>query len=543
MRILSCWLLLSINFLMSTSATAADQLSVEPNRMRAHIEFLASDQLRGRKPGTPGYRIAAEYVAAQFMQLGLEPGGNEDTYYQAVPLREYALVKNSSMIELQNAGRNHSLEFDTDYVMWGSSTRDEDALEAPLVFVGYGVVSPQFDHDDYAGLDVKGKIVVTFAGKPKAWPTEEGAHLGSGREKKRHAAERGAVGMINVHTPRRDKVLPWDQMQKYARTPSMAWLDTNGIPDGVMKPVQISATMRGDSVERLFEGSAFNVEKMYAADLDGGAILTGELPASVKISRKSTWHDFTSPNVAGIVRGAAPELSGEYLLYTAHLDHLGVLTSKTGEEEIHNGAMDNAAGVATMLEMARVLQAERRGLKRSVMFLAVTGEEQGLLGAGYFAGNPTVPIRSLVANINLDMPVLTYSFADVIAFGAQHSDLQTFVEKAASQADIQLSPDPWPDEGLFTRSDHYKLVQQGVPAVYLATGIISRDPNQNAAEAWAHFRKNHYHRGSDNAELPIDYDAAAKFGEINVNIGREICNAPRAPRWNEGDFFGDLFGT
>ena len=210
-------------------------------------------------------------------------------------------------------------------------------------------------------------------------------------------------------------------------------------------------------------------------------------------------------------------------------------------EEIYNGALDNAAGVATLIETARVLAAEKNQLKRSVMFITVTGEEKGLLGAGYFANTPTVPIERLVANINLDMPLLIYPFADVIAFGAEHSTLKSFIDRAANNAGIALSPDPMPEQSLFTRSDHYKFVQQGVPAVFLVTGFTSKNGEPTGEEVSQTHIKEHYHQPSDDLNLPIDYEAGALFTEININIGREVCNSDERPRWNEGDFFGDTF--
>ena len=259
------------------------------------------------------------------------------------------------------------------------------------------------------------------------------------------------------------------------------------------------------------------------------------------MKRRSTYRTLESDNVVAAIEGSDPTLKTEYLIYTAHLDHLGVIPGEEGEDEIYNGAMDNAAGVATLLETARVLMAERDQLKRSVMFLVVTGEEKGLLGAGYFASNPTVPIDRIVANINLDMPLFIYPFADVVAFGAQHSTLEAFVDRAAARAGIELSPDPMPEQGLFVRSDHYKLVQQGVPAVFLVTGFESSDPAIDAAEVFQNHIKEHYHKPSDDTDLPIDYAAGALFTEININIGRKVCNSPERPRWNEGDFFGRTF--
>ena len=283
------------------------------------------------------------------------------------------------------------------------------------------------------------------------------------------------------------------------------------------------------------------MEDIYQADTEGKPVAGFGLPGSATLSRHSSQRKLSSPNVVAILEGSDPVLKEEYLVYSAHLDHIGVITGKPGEDDIYNGAMDNAAGIAIMLETARALQ--KQTLKRSVLFAAVTGEEKGLLGAGYYANNPTVPRDSMVANINLDMPVLVFPFADVIAFGADHSDLKSTVEKAARQAGIALTPDPMPEQALFVRSDHYRFVQQGIPAVYLATGFTSKNPDENGAELWRQFNKEHYHQPSDQADLPFDYESAAIFTDININIGKEICNQQQRPAWNEGDFFGRLFST
>jgi Zn-dependent M28 family amino/carboxypeptidase len=229
------------------------------------------------------------------------------------------------------------------------------------------------------------------------------------------------------------------------------------------------------------------------------------------------------------------------VVFSAHLDHIGVNTNGNNEDKINNGALDNASGVSILLETARLMANRTEKPKRSVLFVVVTGEERGLLGSSYFANNPTVPVMQMVANVNLDMPMILYPFADVIAFGSTHSSLADAVTKAAQKIDISLSPDPMPEEALFTRSDHYSFVKAGIPSVFLMTGFKSKDPAFDGGKEFGNFLKNHYHQHSDEISLPINYDAAANFAEVNLMIGLEIANGDNRPSWNKDDFFGKTF--
>ncbi len=524
---------------LSGQPPVADPLAPEPDRLRAHIEFLASDALRGRDTGSREYQISAEYVASQFLQLGLIPAGDNGSYFQSVALSESRLVEGSAKASILSEAGEVSLRYPEDFTMGPDRLNPVSEVSGEVVFVGYGIVAPNFDHDDYADLEVEGRIVAWLVGRPEAWPTEEGAYLAS--EKARFAAERGAAGVLVIHTPKRESVSPYTEGFKYLSVPRMNWVGPDGLPDGYHPELKAGAYLSPQAAELLFKDAPVSLDALYQADLDQTGITGFTLPVSVSLARKSSHRTLTSPNVVGVIKGSDPALNNEYLVYSGHLDHIGVIPGKEGEDDIYNGALDNAAGIATMLETARVLNAERASLKRSVMFLAVTGEEKGLLGSGYFASNPTVPIEQLVANVNLDMPVLTYPFADVVAFGANHSSLGVSVERAAEQTGLRLSPDPMPEQGLFTRSDHFELVKQGVPAVFLMTGFNSRDPDIDAGAVWANHLRTHYHQPSDDINLPIDYESGALFTEININIGREICGNAEKPRWLEGDFFGDAF--
>ena len=259
------------------------------------------------------------------------------------------------------------------------------------------------------------------------------------------------------------------------------------------------------------------------------------------LRNKSRHEQVTSPNVIATIEGSDPTLKNEYVIFSAHLDHIGTSDHNDNDDKINNGALDNASGVSILLETARMLSSLETKPKRSILFVVVTGEEKGLLGSSYYANNPTVPATKMVANVNLDMPLILYPFADVIAFGSTHSTLGPIVEAAAKKVDISLSEDPMPEQALFTRSDHYSFVQAGVPSVFLMTGFKSKDPEIDGGKMFMEFLTTHYHNHSDQIDLPIRYDAAASFAEVNMMIGLEIADQDKAPKWNDGDFFGKTF--
>lgn len=534
------WLLALLLFNASQSNAAEPEVS--EHRLRAHVEFLSSDLLAGRGTGTDGYKISAAYVASQLRALGIEPGGSDGSYYQQVPLIEASRASNSAAASITIDGKTTALKFPEDFIMSPDAVRAETSVTAETVFVGYGIVAEERGHNDYEGVDVEGKIVVRLPGRPESWPTEEGAHHASGREKTRHAVEHGAIGVVSLHTPREEKVYPYERSYRYLNVPRMRWQAADGEVDGFFPEIKGGAYLSPGAAKQLFYGLESELQEILDADLNGRPLPWAPLAATVSLTAHSEHRTLSSPNVVGVLRGSDPVLRDEYLVYVAHLDHLGTIVNDQGVEEIYPGTMDNAAGIATLLETARVLANSSEPLRRSIIFLAVTAEEKGLLGAGYYAAYPTVPIDSIVANINLDMPFLGFPFADVVAFGAEHSTLEEIVAAAAEQEGIALAPDPTPEEGVFVRSDHYRFVQQGVPAVMLATGFTSKNPDEDGGALFMQWLKERYHQPADNLSQPIDYAAARTFTEINANIGRIVATAKERPVWHPGDFFGELFG-
>ncbi len=534
--ILSAALLAGAGSALAAGATPkADQ-----NNIRAHLDFLADDLLEGRETGTRGYDIAARYVASQLRQYGVAPKGEQGSYLQPVPLRVTRLVHGSQVLELHGKTGKQALVYLDDYAVGGSLVEEQSELTAPLIFVGYGIQAGRFSHDDYAGLDVKGKIVVVLSGKPTRFPTEEGAHFGSIRHKRELATRLGAVGIIALQTPVTEKVSPFARQRDNQYAADMTWVDAAGKPVLDMALVQHRASLSLKGAAKLFTGVDARLDDIYALAANNQPVPRMDLNLSARMAKRSALATLSSNNVVGMIEGSDPVLKHEFVVYSAHLDHIGTVKEKSGDN-IYNGAMDNASGVATLLEAARMFAQAPTRPKRSVLFVALTGEEKGLLGSDYFATNPTVPRGSIVANVNLDMPLLTFDFKNVVAFGAEHSSLKHTAARAVGKLGLSLLPDPWPEQGSFTRSDQYSFVRKGIPAIAIKTGMGSYSKDEDPAKMWAAFRSTHYHQPSDDLSLPFNFHAAARFAQLNYMIALEIANAPKRPVWNRGDFFGDTF--
>jgi Zn-dependent M28 family amino/carboxypeptidase len=524
--------------------TAAEQnarlnapLPADQAAMKAHVMFLASDAMRGREAGTNEYEIAAQYVAAQFYAAGLKPAGIDGSYLQPVPLLSSRPSDKGTLTMTRAGAAPVSLTFGEDYIPTGNPERAVTTIDAPVVFAGYGIVAPQYKRDDYKGIDAKGKIVAFLSGAPGGFDGEERAHFGSAANKAAIAASKGAAGVIVLESPTSAKVRPFARQADSWDEWRMTWADAQGRGHLPSKGTPTLATLSLAGAAKLFAADRAWAAAIKDAEANKAVIKPFASGARLAVSLKTESKVVTSSNVAGIIPGSDPRLKDEVVVLTAHLDHVGVGKADARGDTIYNGAMDNAMGIASLIEEAKRFRASGKPPRRSVMFLAVTAEEKGLIGADYFAHNPTVPKDKIVANVNLDMPVITYKFEDMIAFGAARSTLGETVARATASVGVGVGVDPMPEQGFFVRSDHYRFVQQGIPSVFLWPGMAGP-----AGAAFNRFLATHYHRPSDEVTNPeIMWDQGVRFIDANYAIAREIADADARPAWKKGDFFGTLY--
>jgi hypothetical protein len=496
------------------------------------MRFLASDLLEGRGTGTRGHLVAAQYVAAQYEALGLHPG-NSGSYFQVVPFRK-TTADAASIVTLTRGTEQLALKFGEDFVTSGDPLHDETTINAPVVYLGYGITAPSQKYDDYARLNVTGKIVAYFSGAPATFPSDVRAHYASSLTKLENATAHGAVGAITLRSARDRQRGGWDRVTRQSRLGAMNWLDANGIARG-LAGITSSFTISDKAAEWLF-GSDF-VAMTTDANTRARAGFATNATASVHLVSK---HDrVESPNVVGILRGS--ELPDEYVVYSAHLDHLGITTPVDGDA-INNGALDNASGIAAMLEVARAF-ANGPHPRRSILFLATTGEEKGLKGADYFANNPTVPARSIVADINIDEIFMFAPTRDIVPIGAEHSTLGDAVQRAAKAMNLEVSPDPQPEEVVFVRSDQYPFVKRGIPAVYIDGGYKPVDPSVDLIKRIETWESTIYHTPKDDMSQPLDFTVGATVAKFDYLVGLDVANGTARPSWRPEDFFGEMFGT
>ena len=517
---------------------AMDQLAKEP--FRAHMAFLADDLLEGRGTGTRGQELAARYVAAQFEVLGLTPAGTAGTFYQRVPLREVTVVPERCSVTLIEDRNQVSLKWGDDFITPGSAVREDTQVEGPVVFVGYGVTTPDGSYDDYAGVDAKGKIVAYLSGAPPSIPSELRAHVGNLREKTRRAVAHGAIGTIFLRPPQQEAILPWPRSVIGVRFPSMRWLGPDSRPSDTFPEMRAGAALSTAASEKVFQHAPKSWQQVLT-DAAAAKPQSFALPISAKIHVVSRHRETSSPNVVAVLPGSDPSLKSEYVIYSAHTDHLGIGAPINGDS-IYNGAADDASGVAALLVLAQAFKSLPHPPARSILFLATTAEEKGLLGADYFAAFPTVPRKSLIADLNMDGASVFYTFDEVVALGGSSSSLDTVIERDAPLLGLKLIPDPQPEQFGFVRNDEYSFVRRGVPAVLLGEGFHAKDPQVDGKELSDDYVRLHYHAPSDDMSQHFDFDASVEFMQINFLVGYDVAQAPERPTWNMNDFFGRTFG-
>ena len=496
-------------------------------RWFAHVEALANDGMEGRNTGSPAHRRAAEYIAAQFLKAGLEPAG-VGGYIQPVAFKTRRIVETQSSLALVTDGKADALTLGEDANI---STRGDPApsIEAPLVFVGYGLNIPERQINDFTGVSLKGAIVVYISATPRSLAGPLQAHFGSAAERWKMYKAAGAVGTVSIANPKSTDI-PWARSTLARLQPAMSLADAS-LQDA---PGQLlSVTMNPARAERLFAGSGHTFQELLAR-VDAGQplpsfALTSRLRATTRVERSVV----ESQNVAGILRGSDPRRRSECVLVSAHLDHLGVGEPIDGDR-IYNGAMDNASGIAAMLEIAAQLREAGAKPARSMLFVAVTGEEKGELGSRYFAAHPTVPLASIVANVNIDMFLPLFPLKTLMVLGLDESDLGDDIRATATAAGVDVQADPEPQRNRFVRSDQYSFIKAGIPALAMKVGYQADSPEAAIAAKWTAER---YHAPSDDVNQPIDLPAAGKYVEIVRDLAIRIANRTDRPKWREGSFF------
>jgi hypothetical protein len=503
-----------------------------------HIRALADDRVEGRATGTTGHRQAAGYVAGQLRSLGIEALGDNGTFFQEVPLR-LARLESATLEVALGKGQRRVLEHERDFVVTPDFARGEYRAEAPLVFLGYGVQAEEYRYDDLDGANVRGKVAVVLDGaplgqKPDFFPALPSAVASDRLDKLEALAKRGAVGVVMVRIPRAERLTAWSRVVQGVRFQDMIWTDGSQLPRGRPFP---RFTVPGHVFDELLAaaGRPERVVDLVSA-AEAGSPRTFDLGMTARLSVRSPSTPQSSPNVVG--RWAADSSSpaaGEALIFSAHLDHLGIGDPVNGDR-IYNGAGDDAAGCSMVLEIARAFTHLGFRPQRSVLFVFFTGEEKGLLGSDYFAAHPPVPIDRVVAAINSDFaayPILPLRALEPL--GIEHSTLEADVRRAAQATGVTVWPDSKPEETRFIRSDHYSLVRLGVPGIYPMVGLAGATAAQR--EAVAAFERVRYHQPADEWEPTRDYQPLADFARFQFLVGLSVAQRADRPAWKQGDYF------
>lgn len=497
-------------------------------RWWSHVLFLADDGLEGRNTGSPGHRKAAEYVAREFEKAGLKPAGTVG-FFQPVKLVSREIDEgHSSLTLVRDSGTEEPLILGTDAII---SARVEPAptLEAPLVFAGYGLSIPEAGHDDFAGLDVRGKLVVYLSGAPSSIPGPLAAHMQSAAERAATLRRMGAVGVVSIMNPKTMDI-PWERGSLSRFMPSMSLADP-AIDES--RGLKLMVTVNPAHADKILAGSGHTFGEIVDAHANGKPLPHFAVPARLRAVAAVKKADVVSENVVAMLPGTDPKLKDEYVVFTAHLDHLGVGKPINGDA-IYNGAMDNASGIAAMLDVAAMLKESGTKLRRSVLFVAVTAEEKGLLGSKFFANAPTVAPKAIVANLNSDMFMPLFPLRKLTIYGIDESDLGAEAAAVAESMGIEPQRDPEPFRNVFIRSDQYSFIRRGVPALMFKVGVDKGSPEEAVQKKWLTER---YHAPSDDVAQPVDKVTAGRFDVLVAKVLERIANRDERPRWKDSSFF------
>jgi Zn-dependent M28 family amino/carboxypeptidase len=522
----------AILFLALAATVSAQQTSpalhFDGNSWWAHVKFLADDSLEGRDTGSEGLRKAQAYAVEQFQKAGLEPAGTNG-FYQTIRFNQYEVDESKSSLALVNSGQSKPLSFADDAFISSRATRNSATLSAPLVFIGYGLKIPEKNLDELAGLDLKGKVVVYLAGSPSDIPTALASHYQTAGERWKSLRAAGAIGTITIFNPA-SMDIPWSRISVNRNHPSMDLADAefNETPG-----LQLGVAFNPASAEQLFSGSGHTFAEIAALGKDRKALPHFALAVSLKANAVIQTTTVESANIVAKLSGSDPALKNEFVVLSAHIDHVGIGAPINGDR-IYNGAMDNGSGSALAMDIAASLKAHPEKIQRSILFVLVTAEEKGLLGSKYFAAHPTVASKSIIADVNVDMFLPIVPLKVLKIGGLEESDLGTRAAAIAQSMGIKPVVDPEPLRNLFIRSDQYNFIRSGVPSVKCDVTFEPGSPEQKIFKDWL---TNRYHAPSDDVNQPVDLQAAASYEEFTRRLLLETANTAARPRWKPDSFF------
>jgi hypothetical protein len=516
-------------FALSLLLCAGLLAAVDPTGTRwwSYVRVLADDNMEGRNTGSPAHLRAAGYVAHQFESSGLQPAGTKG-FLQPVPFLVVAVDQERSHAALIHDGKIEPLSGEEVLV----SARDNfvTPVEAPLVFVGYGLSASEAGYDDLEGVDLHGKIAVYLTGAgPSAVPGNVRSHFGSNTLRRKAFYDAGAIGLVRLMDPAFMDI-PWPRIRNNSRSPNMLLADP-ALQDE--RGHTVAVTVNPAKAEKWFIGSGHTFAEILALAKAGKPLPHFRLSYSLRAQAIVQQSRVESQNVVAVLPGADPQLKNEYVVLSAHLDHLGIGSPINGDS-IFNGAMDNASGVASLLEIAKELKESGVHTRRSLLFVALTGEEKGLLGSRYFTAHPTVPLESMVADLNLDMFLPIHPMHVMTVFGLGESSLGPVVSGIAGKRGFRTQDDPYPQRNVFIRSDQYNFILHGIPSVMCMDGSEKGSEDEKIEQAWFASR---YHAPSDDLNQPVDLEAAAQFNSIMKAVMVEIADAATRPAWNPNSFF------
>ncbi len=518
---------IAVFVLAAVCLAATPAPSPEGSRWWGHVRELASDAMEGRGTGSPGYRRAADAVEDVLRRNGVAPAGSSG-YEQRVPLVSRRLLEERSRVTLVRGGTEEPLAFGEDVVA-GLRTDPAPEVDAPIVFVGWGVSAPEQGYDDLKGLDLRGKIAMFLTGSPPGLPSELSAHAQSSGVRWKALRAAGAVGSISVPNPRKMES-PWERRARARTIPSMSLADP-ALDELVGE--RLALGVNPARAQKFFEGSPHTFDEIVDLAEQGRPLPRFPLATRIRATLRGEKTTLDSFNVAGVIRGSDPKLADEFVVLSAHLDHLGI-GPPVGGDAIYNGAMDNASGCAALLDFAETVKETRMPLRRSVLLLFVTAEEKGLLGSRWYALHPTVPRDRIVADLNIDMFLPLFPLRLVTVLGLDESDVGDAVRESARALGIEVQRDPEPERHVFIRSDQYNFVLEGVPSVMVDVAAPAGSPEAAAITRWL---KERYHAPSDDTDQPVDLDAAAAYERLMFGAARAIANRDARPAWKPTSFF------